>query len=58
LWLTGVIYAGLVEARRGEDDEVAMDLLAKLSTVSRKRWPADRLPDVAGQPALLPVVPS
>jgi coenzyme F420 hydrogenase subunit beta len=57
-WLTGVIDAGLVEARPGEDDEVAMDLLAKLSTVSRKRWPADRLPDVAGQPALLPVVPS
>jgi coenzyme F420 hydrogenase subunit beta len=57
-WLRGVIDAGLIEAKPGEDDPVAMDLLTKLSTVSRKRWPADQLPDDARQPALLPVVPS
>jgi coenzyme F420 hydrogenase subunit beta len=56
-WLTGAIEAGLVEARPGEDDPVAMDLLSKLSTVSRRRWPTDLLPADAAQPGLLPVVP-
>jgi coenzyme F420 hydrogenase subunit beta len=55
-WMKGVIDAGLVEARPGEDDEVAMNLLRKLSTVSRKRWPGDSLPPRAGLPGLLPVV--
>ena len=56
-WLRGVVDAGLVEVRPGEDDPVAMGLLAKLSRVSRKRWPADRLPEDQRRPALLPVVP-
>ena len=55
-WMKGVIDAGLVEARPGETDPVAMNLLTKLSTVSRKRWPAATLPDAAGRPALLPIV--
>jgi coenzyme F420 hydrogenase subunit beta len=55
-WMRGVVDAGLVEARPGEDDPVAMSLLAKLSTVSRRRWPADLLPPDARSPALLPVV--
>jgi coenzyme F420 hydrogenase subunit beta len=55
-WLKGVIDAGLIEARPGEDDPVAMSLLAKLSTASRKRWPTDALPSDAAAPGLLPVV--
>jgi coenzyme F420 hydrogenase subunit beta len=55
-WMRGVVDAGLVEARPGEDDPVAMSLLAKLSAVSRRRWPADLLPPDARSPALLPVV--
>lgn len=56
-WMKGVIDAGLVEARPGESDPVAMGLLTKLSEVSRKRWPADRLPVEHRAPALLPMVP-
>jgi coenzyme F420 hydrogenase subunit beta len=55
-WMKGVIDAGLVEARPGEDDEVAMNLLAKLSGVSRRRWPATSLPERAARPGLLPIV--
>ncbi len=54
-WIKGVIDAGLIEARPGEDDPVAMNLLAKLSTVSRKRWPADRVPEPHRAPAMLPI---
>ena len=36
--------AGLIEARPGEHDPVAMSLLAELSGWSRKRWPSDGLP--------------
>jgi coenzyme F420 hydrogenase subunit beta len=57
-WMRGVIDAGLVEARPGEDDPVAMSLLTKLSTVSRKRWPADRLPAPQRAAGRLPIVPS
>jgi coenzyme F420 hydrogenase subunit beta len=55
-WMKGVIDAGLIEARPGEDDPVAMNLLTKLSTISRKRWPGDALPERAGLPGLLPIV--
>jgi coenzyme F420 hydrogenase subunit beta len=55
-WIRGMIDDGVIEARPGEDDEVAMNLLAKLSGVSRKRWPADRLPDDHRGPGLLPIV--
>jgi len=33
-----------------------MGLLVKLSTVSRRRWPADRLPEQQRAPAMLPIV--
>jgi coenzyme F420 hydrogenase subunit beta len=55
-WMKGVIDAGLVEARPGEDDEVAMNLLRKLSGVSRRRWPGASLPEDAARPGLLPIV--
>jgi coenzyme F420 hydrogenase subunit beta len=57
-WMRGVIDAGLVEARPGDTDPVAMNLLTKLSTMSRKRWPTDAVPDSAKRPGLLPVVAS
>jgi len=56
-WMRGVVDAGLVEVRPGETDPVAMDLLVKLSRVSRKRWPAEDLPEERRAPAMLPVVP-
>lgn len=56
-WMRGVVDAGLVEVRPGETDPVAMGLLLKLSQMSRKRWPADSLPEEHRAPALLPVVP-
>jgi coenzyme F420 hydrogenase subunit beta len=55
-WLTGVIDAGLVEARPATDDPVAMKLLRNLSVKSRKRWPGDDLPDHHRAPGLLPIV--
>ena len=55
-WMKAVIDAGLVEARPGEDDPVAMNLLTRLSTVSRKRWPTDDLTGDATRPGLLPIV--
>jgi len=55
-WIQGVLDAGLIEARPAEDDPVAMTLLDKLSTMSRRRWPTDLLPASAGRPGLLPVV--
>jgi coenzyme F420 hydrogenase subunit beta len=56
-WIQGAIEAGLIEAKPGEEDPVAMDLLAKLSRNSRKRWPSEAVPDTAARPGLLPVVP-
>ena len=55
-WMKGVIDAGLVEARPGESDPVAMNLLTKLSTVSRKRWPGEAVPEDARAPGMLPLV--
>jgi coenzyme F420 hydrogenase subunit beta len=54
-WMQGVIDAGLVEVKPAEDDEVAMNLLRKLSVVSRRRWPAETLPEGQRTPALLPI---
>jgi hypothetical protein len=34
-----------------------MGLLLKLSEISRKRWPADSLPEDRRAPAMLPMVP-
>lgn len=56
-WMKGVIDAGLVEAKPGETDPVAMNLLTRLSTVSRKRWPTEGLPESALAPGrLLPII--
>lgn len=55
-WIDGAIAAGLIEAKPGEEDPVAMNLLVKLSTASRKRWPVDALPEERQRPGLLPVV--
>jgi len=55
-WMTGVIDAGLVEARPATDDPVAMKLLRNLSVKSRKRWPGDDLPEPQRAPGLLPIV--
>jgi coenzyme F420 hydrogenase subunit beta len=52
-WLQGVVDAGLVET--APVDDVARNLLDKLSTWSRKRWPVDMLPEGHGAPALLPL---
>jgi coenzyme F420 hydrogenase subunit beta len=57
-WIHGLTEAGLIESRPGEDDPVAMNLLTKLSTVSRKRWPSDRLPEPHRAPGLLPIAPA
>ena len=55
-WIRGAIDEGLIEAKPGEDDPVAMDLLAKLSRNSRKRWPSDAVAETASRPGLLPIV--
>jgi coenzyme F420 hydrogenase subunit beta len=55
-WLKGMIDEGLIEARPGEDDPVAMKLLNKLSTAQRKRWPMQDVAEAHRQPGLLPIV--
>jgi coenzyme F420 hydrogenase subunit beta len=54
-WIQSALDAGLIEARPGETDEVAMSLLAKLSTVSRRRWPDGAATEAAARPGLLPL---
>lgn len=60
-WMQGLVEVGLtevglIEVRPGEQSPVAMKLLEKLSTVSRRRWPTDAVDEVAARPGLLPVV--
>lgn len=55
-WMRGVIDAGLVEVRPGESDRVAMDLVEKLSQVSRRRWPTDALPEERRAPGALSIL--
>lgn len=55
-WIEGVAAAGLIEARPGDSDAVAMNLLDKLSAKSRQRWPTALVPGSARAPGLLPVV--
>jgi coenzyme F420 hydrogenase subunit beta len=57
-WIRGLVEAGLIEAKPGEQDAVAMNLLTKLSAKSRERWPVDRFDDDQARPGLLPVVSS
>jgi coenzyme F420 hydrogenase subunit beta len=38
--IDGMIADGVIETRPGEDDPGAIDLMRRLSLVSRRRWPA------------------
>ena len=49
--LAGMVAAGVVETRPGDDDPGAIALLHRLAQVSRKRWPLDANPG----PRRLPV---
>ena len=55
-WLQGVVEAGLVIVRPGEEDPAAIALMAKLSSRSRERWPLERSMAGFGAPGMLPVV--
>jgi len=55
-WLRDMLADGVVEAKPGEQDPIAMRLLDRLSAKSRQRWPADVLPETFGAPRLLPLV--
>ena len=56
-WMRGIIDAGWIEARPGDEDPVAMKLLTRLSTISRKRWPSEHSDERAARPGRLPVLP-
>jgi coenzyme F420 hydrogenase subunit beta len=56
-WMRQLADAGLIETRPADTDPVALGLLTKLSTWSRKRWP-DALPATHQQPGHLPTVPT
>jgi coenzyme F420 hydrogenase subunit beta len=55
-WMRGLLDDGVIEAKPGEEDPVAMTLLDRLSAKSRKRWPSNLLPTEYGAPQQLPVV--
>jgi coenzyme F420 hydrogenase subunit beta len=55
-WLQGVMEAGLVTARPGEEDPAAIALMAKLASRSRRRWPLESAMAGFGAPGMLPVV--
>jgi coenzyme F420 hydrogenase subunit beta len=60
-WLRGLVDAGRVEVRPAEEDPAALALLDRLSTRSRRRWPAGddvRVAAGADRPGLLPIVAS
>ncbi|MGH2670035.1 MAG: Coenzyme F420 hydrogenase/dehydrogenase, beta subunit C-terminal domain, partial [bacterium] len=44
----------VVEWRPGSEDPAAIELMAKLSTKSRERWPMEKLPESRHLPGLLP----
>ncbi len=43
--LIGMLEDGTIEGRPGDDDPGAIELLRKLSVVSRRRWPETAVPD-------------
>ena len=51
-----MLEAGLIETRPGDDDPGAIDLLRRLSRVSRKRWPETAVPAPRLMPAPAPKV--
>ena len=44
----------MVESRPGAEDPHAIELMAKLASNSRKRWPTAELVDGAAMPGILP----
>ncbi|MGQ0743344.1 MAG: Coenzyme F420 hydrogenase/dehydrogenase, beta subunit C-terminal domain [Acidimicrobiales bacterium] len=54
--MADMLAAGVIETRPGDDDPGAIALLRKLSTLQRKRWPADASPGPG--PALAPTPPA
>lgn len=49
------VAGGVVEWRPGSEDPAAIELMAKLATKSRERWPMGELPESHRLPGLLPV---
>jgi coenzyme F420 hydrogenase subunit beta len=56
--MDGLLADGLIEVRPGDDDPGAIDLLRRLSRVSRKRWPETALPTPGRMPPPPPKVPA
>ena len=42
--MSALVEAGVVETRPASDDPAAVELMRKLSRVSRRRWPATAVP--------------
>ncbi len=55
-WLQGVMEAGLVTVRPGEEDPAAIALMVRLARRSRQRWPLESAMAGFGAPGMLPVV--
>ena len=57
--INGMIADGVIETRPGDDDPGAIDLMRRLSIVSRRRWPdaAVAAPKVGVPPPKLKVKP-
>ncbi len=51
--IEGMVADGAIETRPGEEDPGALDLLAKLSRVSRRRWPEGSPPEPRQVPVKL-----
>ena len=51
------LAAGIVEARSGDEDPAAVELMRKLSAKSRERWPKEGLPPSQLGPGVVPAAP-
>jgi coenzyme F420 hydrogenase subunit beta len=50
--------AGVIEARPGDEDPAAVELMNKLATRQRKRWPSEALPAAQQSPGSVPAAPA